>query len=318
MGKISLLARTLVRKDFVLRFWSTFVAVFVLPSALLTILGAHWSLESTSLLIIFALLFSAFVHRRKLAKIHLPPSPEILIGERTFLHCPSSSSLAIEATRLAQDSYSTERSISPDQFQQLRIKNPLILACLTGANGDLLGYFDVIPLKVSFAELFLRGAVTEMQITHEDIFAADEAAEICNHLFISGLAVRYPETQIGRLSASVLIWAIIKYIDHFYGRRQPLVFALASSHAGNDLLRKFKFEVACEAADRRDRYRLYQLRLSREAIAQRLECVPDWSFQCTLEWSPRRRGGTPHRPRRVALPKRKAYTLPEPLSTRSA
>jgi hypothetical protein len=68
MGKVAFVIRSLRRKDFAIKFWGTFLTVLALPSALLTILGAHWSLLSTSLLVLVALSFSVFVHRHRLGK----------------------------------------------------------------------------------------------------------------------------------------------------------------------------------------------------------------------------------------------------------
>ena len=93
----------------------------------------------------------------------------------------------------------------------------------------------MIPLKEHFALLFLKGAVTEMQITHEDVLGTREMRG-CKYLFISGLAVRNPENQEGNVSASILVWAIMRYLQHFYSATEPMVFALASSPAGDALL----------------------------------------------------------------------------------
>jgi hypothetical protein len=316
MGKISRIIRSFRRKDFLVSFWATFLTVLAFPSAALTILGAHWSALSTAGLIAFALAFSAVIHRQRLAKTPLPAQPEILWGGKTLLRCPGDSRLADEAKLLAQESYPSDRSITPERFEQLRVKNPEILACLTTVQGELLGYFDAIPLREQFAHLFLRGLVTEMQITHEDILTKQET-DLCKYLFISGLAVQNPESQVGRQSASILVWGIMKYVQHFYGSAKPLIFALASSRPGHDLLRKFRFDVGREAATRIDQYTLYQLPLSREAINMRLACIPDWSPLCSLDWSPQ----FPERPlgrrHRVSLPRHRTYDLPSHLSPRS-
>src|SRR5207244_2938201 len=131
-------------------------------------------------------------------------------------------------------------TISPDRYEQLRVKNKNILVCLVGERGDLLGYFDVIPLKESFAQQFLRGTITESQITHEDIFAHDELPQ-CKHVFLSGLAVWDPESYVDRRNANILVWGLLKYLDHFYGTSERLAFASAATREGDELLRKFDF-----------------------------------------------------------------------------
>lgn len=303
MGKTSPIKNLVRRKEFLIGFWGTFVAVLALPSALLTILGMHFSIGLTSCLILFALSLSVIINRHSWVKRHLPvedivPDDIERIG-RLRLRCPCDLKLADEAKRLAQYWYPTE-TITPDRFEQLRVKNPYILTCLTGARGELLGYFDVIPLKESFAIHFLRGTVTESEITHEDVFAAHEMSS-CRHLFISGLAVWNPDTYLDRRNANVLVWGLLKYLDHFYSLTTPLVFASAATKEGEDLLQKFGLEIGCAATGRVDKRNLYTILLNQEVIAKRLACLPDWAILCSLDWSPTDTSTLPSN----ALPRRK-------------
>ena len=320
MGKVGLIKRLIRRKEFMPSFWGTFIAVLALPSAMLTILGMHFSIPLTSGLVLFALLFSAIINRHKWKKPHLPvqyivPSDIGLLG-RMSLHCPCDSRLADEAKRLAHYWYPTE-TISPDRFEQLRVKNRNILVCLTGASGELLGYFDVIPLTESFAHYFLRGIITESEITHEDILA-DHEMQSCRHVFISGLAVWDPENYADRQNASILVWGLLKYLNHFYSAAQPIALASAATKEGEDLLKKFRLEVGCPAAGRVDKRNMYTGIISREEISKRLACLPDWSLLCSLDWSPRTTSGPKKAQthRGTSLPAHKLYNLPA--STRRA
>jgi hypothetical protein len=287
MGKTGWI-EPIIRSSFFIRFWGTFVAVLGLVSAVLTIAGKHLSVTSGILSIAGALLVSAVVNRGKRKQEPLSAEQVLGIDIELFapsrLTCPCDLKLADEAKRLAQSCYPADNSISPERFEQLRLKNPLILACLTGSAGQFLGYFDVVPLKEDFARLFLRGSVGEMQITHQDVLAEDEM-HLCRYLFISGLAVCSPKTHPGGRHASILIWGLLKYLDQFYGRAMPLTFALAGTDAGNDLLRRFGLMVECEAEARSDKCKLYSLRISHEEIAKRLDCLPDWSSLCSIDWS---------------------------------
>jgi hypothetical protein len=295
------------RKEFMSGFWGTFIAVLALPSALLTILGMHFSVVLTSGLLLFALTLSAVINKRRWTKRHLPVGDIVPEGieriGRSTLRCPCDLRLADEAKRLAQYWYPTE-TITPDRFEQLRMKNPYILACLIGTRNELLGYFDVIPLGESFAHQFLRGTITESSITHEDVLPPGEMA-VCKYLFISGLAVWNPDDYVDRRNANILVWGLLKYLDHFYGQAGPLVFASAATKEGEELLQKFGLEIHCEAALRVDRRRLYALPLSPEEIAKRIGCLPDWSFLCSLDWSP---GDTSGR-RKNVLPGRKLRSI---------
>src|SRR5947209_9549746 len=129
MGKISPLNNLARRKEFMIGFWGTFIAVLALPSAVLTILGMHFSIGLTSFLVLFAFSFSAIVNRRRWIRRHLPvedivPDDIEKVG-RDHLCCPCDLKLADAAKSLAQYWYPTE-TISPDRFEQLRVKNPYI------------------------------------------------------------------------------------------------------------------------------------------------------------------------------------------------
>lgn len=289
MGKASFVKRLLQRRDFAVSFWATFLAILALPSALLGIMGKSVSVLSTAWLMLFALSLSLILNRRLWRKRHLVVRdifPNRIGDGRATIRCPCDLKLADEAKRLAQYWYPTD-TISPERFEQLRVKNPNILACLVGERGNLLGYFDVIPLKESFAEQFLRGSITESQVTHEDVFAVDEIAK-CKHIFLSGLAVWDPESYVDRRNANILVWGLLKYLDHFYGATERLAFASAATEEGEELLQKFEFYVGSEAEVRVDKRRMYETTLSRKEVTKRLAWLPDFSLLCSLDWAPTR------------------------------
>lgn len=299
MGKASFVKRLLQRRDFAVSFWATFLAVLALPSALLGIMGAHVSLLSTVWLVLFALSLSLIVNRRLWRKRHLVVKdifPNQIGSGRATLRCPCDLKMADEAKRLAQYWYPTD-TIAPERFEQLRVKNPNILVCLIGERGNLLGYFDVIPLKESFAEQFLRGTINESQITHEDVFAPHELAQ-CKHVFLSGLAVWDPESYVDRRNANILVWGLLNYLDYFYGAAERLACASAATEEGEELLQKFEFHIGSEAEVRIDKRRMYQTRLARDEITKRLAWLPDFSLLCSLDWAPTR----------IRIPRRQAPT----------
>jgi hypothetical protein len=316
MGKTGLVVPLLRRKDFLFRFWGTFLTVLALPSAVLTILGRHISPKLTACLVFFGLLFAVILNRRLLRVKSLPP--ELLFGslDGTRLRCPSDLKLSEQVGGLAQDCYRGE-SISPDKYETLRVKNPFILACLTGPQGDFLGYFDVIPLKEHFATLFIQGRVTEKDLTHEDVFSPNEI-HLCKHLYISGLAVCNSHTFAGYKNSIILVWGLLKYLDHFYGKANLFTFAIAFTDEGEVLLRNFKLPIFGDHSTRLDKHPVYALILSHDEIANRLACLPDYSALCSLDWEESvRPASVPTssspvsvpRHRRVALPARNRHSL---------
>jgi hypothetical protein len=315
MGKSGRLRTLAQRKEFFLKFAATFAAIIGIASAGFTITGNYIGAAATAILVLVILIISGLVHLNKLI-IPQVAVDDILASNvdvdlRTGLHCPCSLELASEAKRLARSCFVGSVSIEPDTYEQLRVKNPNILACLTDHDGIFLGYFDVIPLKETFARSFLQGLVTEMQITHEHVLSPDEIKS-CKYLFISGLAVENPNVHVGRRSASILVWALLKYLDRYYVSVKPMVFAVAAKNAGEELLQRFKLTLRSKGRERLDKYDLYSIMLTHEQIAKRLACLPDWSKLCTLDWSRKsrvvgtRRTKRPHRP---APPKTRAWAL---------
>jgi hypothetical protein len=305
MAKVRWLTALAQRKEFFQRAGATFLVIVGMVSATVGITGYRPHPFVIILLAVLALIISAAINFRRWILPQVVVDDilgwDIDAGFHAVVHCPCDRKLAAEAGRLAKNCFSTTFTIPSDIYEQLRAKNPYILACMTNNNGEFLAYFDAIPVTQSFAELFLRGTITEEQITHEDVLAPD-MMKSCKHLFIAGLAVWHPDTHTGRRNASMLAWAALKYIDKFYGSSRPATFAVASTGTGEALLKRFKLELACAASARKDKYNLYSLVATREEIARRLAHMPDWSGLCRLGWSRSRSAPSNGRRKRPRLP----------------
>jgi hypothetical protein len=284
----------------------------------LSITGTQFRIGIALLVIAVALAVTVLLHFRKLV------APQVAVDDvlstsnlealMTRLHCPCTLSLSNEAKSLARHCYAASVTIGPDLYEQLRVKNPYILACLTDRRGKFLGYFDAIPISDAFGETFLRGSVTEAQITHEDVLAPGEMRH-CKYLFIAGLAVYNPHTHAGRRNANILVWALLKYLAHFYGSVQPLSFAVAATKEGDHLLQRFGIDLRAEATQRADGYRLYSMVLTRREIDKRLAFLPDWQLLCVLDWADKPPGRQRGAQRRPSLPATKAWKIADSRST---
>jgi hypothetical protein len=288
MGKARRLVALIREKEFIFGLGATFVAILGVTSAVLSITGIQFHIGVALFVIATALAAAILFHFRGLV------APQVAVDDvlssdnldvlLTRLHCPCDLNLSNEAKNLAEHCYSASVTIEPNLYEQLRVKNPYILGCLTDRRGKFLGYFDAIPMRESFAEAFLRGAVTEAQITHEDVLPSEKMHQ-CKYLFIAGLAVHNPNSHVGRRNANILVWALLKYLAHFYGSAKPLSFAVAATKEGDHLLHRFKINLQAEATSRADGYRLYSLVLTHEEIDKRLAYLPDWQLLCALDWA---------------------------------
>jgi hypothetical protein len=313
MGKVRQLMALAQRRQFYIRLGATFAAITGIASAILGIVGWQLGLIEALLLAFGVLLVSGIANFRLLI------APQVVVDDilaqdiddsrPTRIHCPVDLKLASKAISLARDCFAASVSIEPSAYEQLRVKNPYILGCLTDHDGEFLGYFDAIPIREEFARPFLQGFVTEAQITHEDVLAPKELAS-CRYLFIAGIAVCDPETHAGRRNASILVWALLKYLERFYRSAKPLAFAVAATKSGDDLLRRFKLPLQGDAASRADKYKLYSIQITSEEIARRLACLPDWSKLCVLDWQPESRAHkSGKKTRRPRLPDAGAWDL---------
>lgn len=312
MGKAARFTRNLVRKEFLVAFGGTFFAILGLVATVLAILDWRLALLQSIAVASLGLVAAVWINWKKL----LPPQVAIddalphldqVSSPRRF-RCPTDIRLAKQAAKLAEKCFAGSVTISPNSYEQLRVKNTYILACLTDEHGQLLGYFDAIPLRESFAIPFLRGSVTEDQITHEDVLAPNEMGS-CKYLFVSGIAVDNPDTQRGKWNASIAVWGLLKYLAAFYRGANPLVFAVAATPAGDHLLKKFGLSLEADGSTRRDRYRLYSLPLTSREISNRLACLPDWSNLCVADWDARSPSKTSAGAARPALPSANVLSL---------
>ena len=302
MGTFRRLGSGVWRKGVRLRFWGIFAGILGFTSTVLSLVDEHlsWTQFVALTLLSFAVALAAC--RKQMLETQLSVD-DVLPEEighviQTHVECPCSSSVVQQASRLAQECYGTHFTISATTYDAIWLKNPEVLAALVNEEGSLLGYFDVIPLKDAFAQMFIDGRVTEDQLRHDDVYAVSERAH-CKYLFIAGLAVQSPESFSGRRNASMLVWSLLRYLEHDYGSTQPLVFAVAATKEGGDILRRFKLKLTTDAANRPDNFRLYSVRLSVYEITRRLACLPDWRGLCMLPWDD---NFIPIRPTRPTLP----------------
>jgi hypothetical protein len=315
MGALRRLGTAIGRKGFRLRFWVVFAGILGFTSSVFSLLDKHLSWAQAAALVLLSLVVALVASRKQMFEAQMSVDdvlPEE-IGDvvRMRIECPCSGNVARQASQLAEKCYGTRFTISASTFDAIWLKNPEVLAALVNEEGSLLGYFDVMPLNDAFAQLFIEGRVTENQLRHDDVCSVSERAH-CKYLFVSGLAVWSPESFSGRRNASMLVWALLRYLQHYYGSMQPLVFAVAATKEGDDLLKRFRLKLTTDATSRADDFRLYSVRLSEYELTRRLACLPDWRGICALPWID---NFVPVRPTHPTRPQIRHYRLEPAIST---
>jgi hypothetical protein len=304
MGKTGRIVRAGLRKEFVTSFVTTFLLFLGVPATLVSLIGGYFSIRVTSGLAVVALLITALTHKNK-----LKPPWRVGLSDKTILRCPCDYDLTARVAELARYEFGRD-TIPLAKYEPLRAKNRYILVCLTGLNGEFLGYFDVIPVKKGFAELFRQGKVSEKDLTHEQV-CSDRQMRRSKYVYLAGMAACDSGSTEGQFNGAILIWGLLKYLEHFYGKSEPYVFASAVSPDGEHFLKRFKVPLISEGKSRTDRHRMYGVCLSRELIAESLAEVPDYTLLCSLEWDRTRKAINEHTPipRRPALPEKRRASL---------
>lgn len=217
---------------------------------------------------------------------HLPVDsfvPTLSDKNTLILNCPCDLITTFKANQMTKAFYGNE-VIPFEKYEQWWNKNPQILSCLTTFDGEVLGYFDVFPLKQTFLDGFIAGELLEEDLTYEDILAPSESI-FCCQLYLGGIAVKSSNTFVGSRNATILLWGLLQYLKAFYpGNRARMLYALGSTAEGETLLNKFNFTAASPAEKRADRHNLYTVPFTPLLLDNYLSLIQDWSADCKISW----------------------------------
>jgi hypothetical protein len=133
--------------------------------------------------------------------------------------------------------------------------NPYTLVTLADNNGRLVGYFDILPLKDSFAVKFINGKVSEKNISRKSILPIDKMYN-AKYIYISGIAIHDIETK--KIIGGQFIYVTLLYIQNFYNaKNEKFIFAIAATKCGERALKKLGFHIESYASERTDKTDLY-------------------------------------------------------------
>jgi hypothetical protein len=314
MGKVSRIVQLARHEEFPIKLGGLLVLVLGVISAGFGILDWHlqWTYGIGLLAITTAVAAIAILRKIDEPIISTEVVPDLAAGAtRAKFHCPCDSNLRNRAKKLGSFHFDSRMNIESSVYDQLAKKNPLMLACLTDGKGELLGYFDAIPLEDAFAKMFLKGLFDETKIADEVVLPAQKMAT-CKYLYITGIAVANSTTPAGKMNGRILIWASLRYLKKYYGRSRPLAFAIATTKEGERLAELVGMSLDREEHSSTCRYKLYSMRLTSEAIDNVLSIVPDRASSCVLQWQDgnellqtksARRRETPRRHRKQSISK---------------
>lgn len=184
--------------------------------------------------------------------------------------------------------------MSSEELESWRLRNPKAFLQVVNTGGDVCAGFGVVAFCKGFMDGFLAGDNTDLEIRPHEIVTLQDSPQSPT-LYIAGVVVRDPESQVGRKRACVMVWCMLQYLAHIYGlRRSRLIYALAVTRESERLLKNLGFTLVSRASERRDGHNLYSLRLTSKVWHAIYARVGDYAVACKLPWRARRetRGAT--------------------------
>lgn len=200
------------------------------------------------------------------------------------LECVTDRASALAVRRMAEEVYPGVEPLPSDRYEQWLMVNPSIFVCLLDRSRQVLGYFDVFPLRHDFMSLLLEGRVGEQDIRREHILVPRQAKQ-AEAVYLGGIAVADWRSHEGKRHAAMLVWGLCKYLEHFYSAPPSrYIYAQAATREGERLLRKFRFELVAGGSGRRDPYPLYRAPINVEVFQLVRSNVPDFAGMVDVGW----------------------------------
>jgi hypothetical protein len=171
--------------------------------------------------------------------------------------CPCDLAQVRQAMEVGRARYGP-RAISFDQFRAWMAANKYVLVSLMNQGNELVGYFDILPLKKAAFDNFVIGKIDEHEINGQHILSPKEGFRT-ERLYFAGIAARGFGNLFSLRNASVLIRQVFRFIEEFYPPHpQRELYAIAATDDGTRLLTELQFEVVSPAEERIDNCDLYR------------------------------------------------------------
>lgn len=145
--------------------------------------------------------------------------------------------LALEANKAARRYFGMRRTIKFNEYRKWREKNPYIFSAIVNDDRDLLGFFDVFPLKDEIGRRVLKGELSENDLTIDDFYS--EASK-------QKSAYIYVATVMSCVVNDHFEARLIDHISEFVMSTYPptegrIYLAFSATTTGGNLLKRNKF-----------------------------------------------------------------------------
>jgi hypothetical protein len=153
---------------------------------------------------------------------------------------------ARSASNAVAQVFNRQALLGPDRYWGIIEYNPMVMVVITDEKNEMVGFFDVFPVRTPAAEKFLGGVLSEPQMLSKgSIYGPGECVN-AKYLYIG--TVLAVGANLSKSSKLCLEWSIIGVLYDYLQDRYPptqgrVYFALASTKLGEKWLGLCGFEA---------------------------------------------------------------------------
>lgn len=154
--------------------------------------------------------------------------------------------------------YSDDDAIPADVLQEWFEANPYVCNIICDLRASRVGHFNIIPIKSNTLQLLCDGRIRERDVRGDSIHSAAER-DVVSCLWVESITLDVPQPW---LRARALL-NVFQRAHHTMERlADPInlkhVYALSATRAGDNLIKRFGFQIASAHIKRTDGHDLYR------------------------------------------------------------
>jgi len=216
-----------------------------------------WQVVAASglIVLIIALSIRRYLYRMQRENLQMPDVCSIT--ELEFRDAALSDLAAI--VRLDRVLLGQKEVIPEKTFREWLQKNPSVFR-LAVCDGDIVGYYSILPLKSDTLDKFIRGKIRERSFRANDIHTVGNMRKLKSLYIFTVIMV----PNMGPIAGYRLLEDIARQLDSCRdnGGTVTDLYATAATRRGEEVLKKLRFRpIGDRPQKRKDRHQLYMKRI---------------------------------------------------------
>jgi hypothetical protein len=230
------------------------ISVLTAPPHLRLIFGVAFAL--LAIVVVLIILWRRVSKLRRSQKALLSDDALIAVTSRFVLRPADKSDVDWVAAQEAQV-YSDDDAIPADILREWFAANPYAFNIICDLQASRVGHFNIIPIKPNTLQLLLDGKIRERDVRGDSIYSAAERDAV-SCLWVESIAI---DVSNPYLRARALLNVFERAHDTIERLANPVnlthFYALSATSAGDNLIKRFGFQVASAQSKRTDGHDLY-------------------------------------------------------------